>query len=75
MAVTPEECMARLREECRNYGDRWVISGYPYDERRALEIAELSIRFGTQLTAVVSVELMLNVARRLDAIEERLNET
>lgn len=72
MPVSREDCQALLRREAKRYGSCWIISGYPYPEKAALQLAELSLRSGQRLVAVIDAGWALSVARRLDALEERL---
>jgi len=48
----------------------WRIDGYPYPEESALELAELCLLTGRDLSAIATASLMLNLARRIADLEE-----
>jgi hypothetical protein len=73
MPVSREDCQAMLDSSAKKYGDRWIISGSIYGREAAMDIAELCLRSGRELTAVISSDWALSVARRLDALEEQMN--
>lgn len=55
--------------------DAFWISGYRYSEQDALNVAETCLLTGQdQLTAVVSSSMMLEQARRIADLEDRLDQ-
>lgn len=74
---TPEQVEAFLdagptREDADGY---YWISGYRYSRQDALNVAELCLLMGQdQLSAIVSSAMMLEQARRIADLEERMDQ-
>lgn len=51
---------------------RWRIDGHWFVDAQALRMAELALLTGQPLSAFITPDLLLNLARRLAVLEERL---
>jgi hypothetical protein len=69
-----DDCLESLRQQAGHYGDTWIISGNPYDQESALKVAEFCLLVEQPLTAAVTADGMLNLARRITALEARLGD-
>lgn len=70
---TRDECRAMLEEHAdgSRIPGHWEISGYPYSDEQALKVAEFCLITGQPLSAIATIDGLLNLARRVAELEER----
>lgn len=78
-APTPDQVEKFLRTRGTPGTGAFGVQGFRIENRfytreQALKLAELAMLAGTGLTDAVSSELVLNMARRIAALEDRLAE-
>jgi hypothetical protein len=62
-----------LRANGTEHDGRWTIGGVAYFEPAALKISEACLRLGLPLSAVMSTDLVLTLARRINALERSVD--
>lgn len=78
MSVTRDECVNFLKTSRNAIADvrgadwHWQINGVDYPEHQAVKLAEYCLITGQPLTSLATIDGFLDVARRVVALEERL---